>query len=67
MSGRETETKQARRERLFGRTVTSLSPAEILSWLHSFANAHPNPASEGAVEARLWQAELKNTDAEEGL
>ena len=67
VSGGETEIKQARRVRLFGRTVASLDPAEILSWLRSFANAHPNPASESAVEARLWQAELEDADSEEGL
>ena len=52
-------TVQARRRRLFGRTVLSLDAAQVRRWLRNYTTGHPNPTGEGASEAWRWLAELE--------
>jgi len=58
--GGNSEARKAdRRKRLFGHTVASLERQDLIRWLRKFTNAHPNPASTTAREARRWLVELE--------
>ena len=58
MSEREAR-KAARREALFGGAVASLDGPDLIRWLRSFTDEHPNPAGTLAREARRWLLELE--------